>query len=157
MKKINKKRIVVLIILICLLIIQIRAFTDSQANKLLEITLVAKDNEVLLEDNSTKIKATDEEKSGYSLVLPQVVNEKKVSKYYITEKNLEDKEKSSKVQKKPGEKIYLTEEEAKNKKIELTVDYDTITENKTVFYNEQIEVNKDDKNVKINGYVENRN
>ena len=166
MKKINKKRIVLLIILICLLILQIKAFTDSQANKLLEITLVAKDNENLLEDISEKIEATDEGKSGYSLVLPEVVNEKVVSKYYITEKTEEqetqnvqeeqkvEETKSTEVEKKPGDKIYLTKEEEESKKIELKIDYDTKIEGDIRFYNEQIEKELEDNIIKVGAYVE---
>ena len=155
MKKINKKRIVLLIILICLLILQIKAFTDSQANKLLEVTIVAKDNEGLLEDSSEAVEATDEGESGYSLALPEVINEKMVNKYYITEKNEESEEvDSTEVEKKPGDKIYLTEEEAQSQKLELKVDYDTKTEAGTVFYNEQIEQELEDKIVNIKAYVE---
>ena len=155
MKKINKKRIVLLIILICLLILQIKAFTDSQANKLLEVTIVAKDNEGLLEDSSEAVEATDEGESGYSLALPEVINEKMVSKYYITEKNAENEEiDSTEVEKKPGEKIYLTEEEAQSQKVELKVYYDTKTEAGTVFYNEQVEQELEDKIVNVKAYVE---
>ena len=150
MKKINKKRIVLLIILICLLILQIKAFTDSQANKLLEVTIVAKDNEGLLEDSSEAVEATDEGESGYSLALPEVINEKMVNKYYITEKNAENEEvDSTEVEKKPGEKIYLTEEEAQSQKVELKVYYDTKTEAGTVFYNEQVEQELEDKIVNV--------
>ena len=66
MKKINKKRIILLIILICLLILQIKAFTDSQANKVLEITLSAKDSKSILEDSLVTLEAIDEGKSGYA-------------------------------------------------------------------------------------------
>lgn len=95
MKKINKKRIALLIILICLLILQIKAFTDSQANRLLEITLSIKDNSSKLEDNLIVEEATDEGESGYSLVLPEFVSEKKISKYYIIENQTIEVEKKS--------------------------------------------------------------
>lgn len=115
MKKINKKRIVLLIILVCLLILQIKAFMDSTANKLLEVTLLAKDSKAILEDSSMTVEATEEEESGYSLILPKVVNEKKVSKYYIIEKNVEtqntantEETVNAEVEKNPGDKIYLT-------------------------------------------------
>ena len=171
MKKINKKRIILLIILICLLILQIKAFTDSQANKVLEITLSAKDSKSILEDSLVTLEAIDEGKSGYALILPEVVNEKRVSKYYITEKNIEtDKEVdttnvmnksteeavSSKTKKKAGDKIYLTEEEIQNQRLEIDVEYDTITEGNTMLYYEEKETKlKDGKIIMLEGYVEN--
>ena len=171
MKKINKKRIILLIILICLLILQIKAFTDSQANKVLEITLSAKDSKSILEDSLVTLEAIDEGKSGYALILPEVVNEKRVSKYYITEKNIEtDKEVdttnvmnksteeavSSKTEKKAGDKIYLTEEEIQNQRLEIDVEYDTITEGNTMLYYEEKETKlKDGKIIMLEGYVEN--
>ena len=155
MKKINKKRIVLLIILICLLILQIKAFMDSTANKLLEITLDAKDNAAILDESSVTAEATDEGESGYSLILPEVINEKKVSKYYIAEKNGENEESESiEVEKSPGDKIYLTEEEVESQKVELKVDYDSKTGENIILYNEQIEKELEDKVITIKTYVE---
>ena len=166
-KKINKKKIVLLIILICLLILQIKAFTDSQANKLLEITLNAKDKSGFIQDGSIKLEAIDEGESGYSFKLPERINEKKVSKYYITEKNaenetsenktenVENKEtKSSKVEKNPGDKVYLTKEEVENKAIELELDYDKKEENGIVFYNQEFKEEVEEKLVTVSGYIE---
>ena len=128
-RKLNKKRITMLILLICLIILQIKAFTDSQANKILEITLAAKDNKAILEDSLVVIEAIDEGESGYSFILPEIVNEKRVSKYYITEKSIESGEEiSNEVEKIPGEKIYLTEEEIQSGQIEVKAEYDSITE-----------------------------
>ena len=162
-KKINKRKIVLLIILICLLILQIKAFTDSQANKILEITLDAKDKSNLVGNSTMEFEAIDEGDSGYSFNLPERINEKKVSKYYITEKN-EEKEaniensvtESSKVEKKPGDKIYLTAEEVENKKIELEVDYDKKEENGKVFYNQEFKEELEEKNVIVSGYIEDK-
>ena len=170
MKKINKKRIILLMILICLLILQIKAFTDSQANKVLEITLNAKDSKAILEDSVITLEATNEGESGYSIVLPEVVNEKRVSKYYITEKNIETDEEtntgnveniqaeetvSSNIEKDAGDKIYLTEEEIQSQKVEIQVEYDTITKGDTTLYYEEKETKLEDgKIITLEGYVE---
>ena len=156
-RKLNKKRIAMLILLICLIILQIKAFTDSQANKILEITLAAKDNKAILEDSLVVIEAIDEGESGYSFILPEIVNEKRVSKYYITVKSIESEEEiSNEVEKIPGEKIYLTEEEIQSGQIEVKAEYDSITEEENVFYYEikQVEL-EDGRIVTLEGYIEN--
>ncbi len=169
MKKISKKRIVLIMILICLLILQIKVFTDSQADKLLEITLNVKDAKAVLEDSLVTLEATDEGESGYSLILPEIVNEKKVSKYYITEKDIEEKDNnnnvenntqteemvSANIEKKAGDKIYLTEEEIQSQKIEIQADYDTIIEGDIPLYYEKKETKLEDgKKITLEGYVE---
>ena len=181
-KKINKKKIVLLIILICLLILQIKAFTDSQANKLLEITLNAKDKSALIQDGSIKLEAIDEGESGYSFKLPERIDGKKVSKYYITEKEVaEDKSKKNEqntsnvfnttnstnnesattsteslktTSKQPGEKIYLTNEEVESKKIELEVDYDKKEEDGRIYYNQEYTTEElEEKVITVRGYI----
>ena len=154
-KKINKKKIVLLIILICLLILQIKAFTDSQANKLFEISLLVKDNSNVLEDNKVEVEATEEENSGY-FYLPESVNGKRVSKFYITEKTVEENnENSSVVEKKPGDKIYLSESEKESKQVEVKLDYDTKTSNEKILYNSELNIEKNEASISVNGYVEN--
>ena len=154
-KKINKKKIVLLIILICLLILQIKAFTDSQANKLFEISLLVKDNSNVLEDNKVEVEATQEENSGY-FYLPESVNGKRVSKFYITEKTVEENnENSSVVEKKPGDKIYLSESEKESKQVEVKLDYDTKTSNEKILYNSELNIEKNEASISVNGYVEN--
>ena len=154
-KKINKKKIVLLIILICLLILQIKAFTDSQANKLFEISLLVKDNSNVLEDNKVEVEATEEENSGY-FYLPESVNGKRVSKFYITEKTVEENnENSSVVEKKPGDKIYLSESEKENKQVEVKLDYDTKKSNEKILYNSELNIEKNEASISVNGYVEN--
>ena len=181
-KKINKKKIVLLIILICLLILQIKAFTDSQANKLLEITLNAKDKSGFIQDGSIKLEAIDEGESGYSFKLPERIDGKKVSKYYITEKEVaEDKSKKNEqntsnvfnttnstnnesattsteslktTSKQPGEKIYLTNEEVESKKIELEVDYDKKEEDGRIYYNQEYTTEElEEKVITVRGYI----
>ena len=50
----------------------------------------------------------------------------------------EDIEKTSKVEKLPGEKIYLTQEERKNSSITLTVEYDKKEIQGEIFYNKEL-------------------
>ena len=163
MKKTNKRNIVTLIFLMIFIIILLRAFSNSRANKVIEITANIQDNSGLLVDEKTTLEAINEGESGFSITLPEVINTKKVTKYIVTQKemveNTEEEtksnitnttnettneiasdsksneetniinveqadttnpqviEKTSKVEKLPGEKIYLTQEERKNPSI----------------------------------------
>ena len=156
MKKTNKRNIVILIFLMIFIIILLRAFSNSRANKVIEITANIQDNSGLLVDEKTTLEAINEEESGFSITLPEVINTKKVTKYIVTQKemveNTEEEtksnltnttnettneiasdsksneetniinveqadttnpqviEKTSKVEKLPGEKIYLTQD-----------------------------------------------
>ena len=94
MKKNNKKRIVILIILIVMLIIQIKAFTDSRAKKLTDITAKIVDTSGLLSDEIYMLQAVNEEESGIVITLPSVVNEKKIEKYIVEVKQIQETEES---------------------------------------------------------------
>ena len=141
MKKINKKRILILIGLIILILLEIKAFRDSKAEKIIDISANCKDSQELIEDEKATIQAVNEGKNGISIILPEFVNEKKVSKYLMTNqevvtKNEEKDENSVNEQKNestkefeeklPGEKIYLTQEEKDKLNIDLVVEYDSL-------------------------------
>ena len=198
MKKTNKRRnIFILILLMLFIIVLLRAFSNSRANKVIEITANIKDNSSLLVDEKTTLEAINEGESGFSITLPDVINTKKVTKYIVTQKEIienaeEEKqenvtnttnettndirnnegidtidvkqadvtnpqtvEKTSKVEKLPGEKIYLTQEERENSEIMLTVEYDkkeikgeTLYNKKLVLEDKENNENKeDDKNI----------
>ena len=83
MKKINKKKIILLIILIIMIIIEIKAFTDSRATKLLDVAANIIDVSSLLKDEKCELKATSEGESGYSITLPNKVNNKKIGTYKL--------------------------------------------------------------------------
>ena len=198
MKKINKRRnIFILILLMIFIIVLLRAFSNSRANKVIEITANIKDNSSLLVDEKTTLEAINEGESGFSITLPDVINTKKVTKYIVTQKEIienEEKEKqenvtnttnettndirnnegidtidvkqadvtnpqtvekTSKVEKLPGEKIYLTQEERENSEIMLTVEYDKKEIKGEILYNKKLvledkennENKEDDKNI----------
>ena len=184
MKKTNKRNIVILIFLMIFIIILLRAFSNSRANKVIEITANIQDNSGLLVDEKTTLEAINEGESGFSITLPEVINTKKVTKYIVTQKemveNTEEEtksnltnttnettneiasdsksneetniinveqadttnpqviEKTSKVEKLPGEKIYLTQEERKNSSIILTVEYDKKEIKGETLYNKEL-------------------
>ena len=202
MKKTNKRRnIFILILLMLFIIVLLRAFSNSRANKVIEITANIKDNSSLLVDEKTTLEAINEGESGFSITLPDVINTKKVTKYIVTQKEIienaeEEKqenvtnttnetanettndirnnegidtidvkqadttnpqaiEKTSKVEKLPGEKIYLTQEERENSEIMLTVEYDKKEIKGEILYNKKLvledkennEKKEDDKNI----------
>ena len=169
MKKLNKKKIGILILLLIVIIIEIKAFTDSRASKLLEITAIVNDNSGYLSSSEIPLEASSEGKAGYVVTLPNIVGDNVVSKYIVDKKDIEEtkeskennknsenknannskakdqqnqenKENKETQEKKPGEKIYLTEEETKAKKINLNVEYDKKEKNKQTLYNKVLEI-----------------
>lgn len=206
MRKINKKKITILIFLIIIVILEIIAFRASSANKTIEITLTAIDNSGLLTEQNTSITAINTEKSGYYIILPEYINEKHIDKYTVKQKTIQIQEElvndviqsndiinsntiqtndinsntnsennsniisnnvinnsnsnnkntietEEIVEKSAGEKVYLTEEEVKNKTISITVKYDKIEKTQQNYYYKKIEEKINDNLIKIEGYM----
>lgn len=162
MRKINRKRIAILICIIILIIIEIIAFGFSRAKNIKEIELNIADYEKTIDNEKIKVSAIDEEKSGYYINLPETVNEKTVLKYYIKEKKIEENEKTTenniknedtyKVEKIPNEKIYLTKQEIENKKVTVQVKYDK-KQDKISLYNKKIQTEVNENIVTVKGYM----
>ena len=169
MKKINKKRILILIGLIILILLEIKAFRDSKAEKIIDISANCKDSQELIEDEKITIQAVNEGKDGISITLPELVNEKKVSKYLIANQEIvtknEEKEENSVNEQKnentkefeeklPGEKIYLTQEEKDKLNIDLVVEYDSLEIEKERLYNKKLALEDKDKEIlNVSGYM----
>ena len=162
MKKISKKRIFLAIILVILIIFEIIAFKNSRAEETFEIIASVIDNDNIMEKQEYKLNAINEGDSGNYVSLPAEINGFKVNKYYIEEKeiiNVSDNENESNigeqdiVEKAPGDKVYLTNEEKENKNIELKVEYDRKEVNGEIYYNRIIDTNKDNYNIKVEGYM----
>ena len=259
MKRKNKNFIIILIILIILIIVGLKAFNNSKANKTIEITANFKDVEGLVSDEKMTLVASNDGENGMAIILPEIVNEKKVKKYIITKKDISNENikntintktktmatsniktenaqtemtitkstetentkseatvtkstetentkseaivtkstetentkseatvtkstetentqteatiinntenfitettkedvKTENIEKNPGEKIYLTQEELKNLEITLEINYDTIKEDSQILYNKQINYNDEDKNelLTVSGYM----
>lgn len=169
MKKINKKRILILIGLIILILLEIKAFRDSKAEKIIDISANCKDFQELIEDEKITIQAVNEGKDGISITLPELVNEKKVSKYLIANQEIvtknEEKEENSVNEQKnentkefeeklPGEKIYLTQEEKDKLNIDLVVEYDSLEIEKERLYNKKLALEDKDKEIlNVSGYM----
>ena len=169
MKKINKKRILILIGLIILILLEIKEFRDSKAEKIINIKANYKDSQELIEDENVTIQAVNEGKDGISITLPELVNEKKVSKYLIANQEIvtknEEKEENSVNEQKnentkefeeklPGEKIYLTQEEKDKLNIDLVVEYDSLEIEKERLYNKKLALEDKDKEIlNVSGYM----
>lgn len=168
MRKINKKKVVMAIILIVILIIEIKAFTDSRANKITEITANIIDTSGLLSDETIDLQATDEKDIGTAITLPDIINQKKIKNYIVEKKEIEredenevlnnitENESSNSEDSQtilPGEKIYLTKQELKDKKIVLKVEYETKEKEDKLLYNKTIEQEIDTNKITISGFM----
>ena len=87
----NKRRIVILICLVVLVIFEIVALRNSKASKVIEILADVEDETKELEVQEIDIEAVDSGASGYYIILPEYVNNKRVGNYIIEEKNIEEK------------------------------------------------------------------
>ena len=158
MKRISKKKILTLIILIIFIIIEIRAFTNSRAKKFIDITANIIDNSSLLEDEKYQMQAINSGESGYYITLPDIINNKKVSKYYIEEKEIVSDSKdivNNRLERQVGEKLYLTEREKKEQIINLYVEYDKTIKKEQTLYKKYIEQTINNYNIKLEGYMPN--
>lgn len=157
MKKINKKKIIILIILIFMLIIQIKAFRDSNANKIIDITAKIMDVTGFLSDENFTLQAINEKESGMAVTLPSIVNEKKIKKYIIKEKQINEQDTNiiqiNETEKLPGETLYLTKEEVANEQIELKVEYETKEINQQLLYNKKLEKEIENNKVIASGFM----
>ena len=183
MNKINKKNILILIGFVIIIILEIKAFTDSKAEKIINIMLNINDSEKVISEQNIELQVIDDTNNEISILLPEVVNNKKIVKYIIerTEKNKinenENKQKNLNnnleddndiqqnntildktttniiEEKKAGEKLKLTEDEIKEEKVTVNVVYDKIGENNQILYNTILK----DKNgrIEISGYLPN--
>ena len=118
MKKINKRKVIGLILSIIMLILVIKAFSNSRANKLIDITAVISDNSGLLKDEKINIQAINEGEKGISITLPNIVNEKIIEKYYIEEKQINNENKKEKSNEKSDKKTIDIVKENQSKEIE---------------------------------------
>lgn len=152
MKKIRKGKILILILLLILIIFELIAFQNSRAEKVISISATFSDSKNIVNEITETIEATDEDESGYSIVLPDEANNKKISKFYITSKLINEDnetEEENVVEKFPGDTIYLTDKEIEEKKINFEIDYDI----KDDLYNQIISVEKDGYNIIVEGYL----
>ena len=95
MKNLSKKKLIWLIIATVIVIVEIKAFTDSRADKLLEINTNIVDASGLLDVEKIKLEASSQNEAGYYVVLPEYINGKKASKYYIEEKSIINEDEDS--------------------------------------------------------------
>ena len=130
MKKTSKKYIVILIILIILIIVGLKAFMSSKANKQIEITANFSDLNKMANDEKTTILATNYGENGMEIILPEFANEKKVSKYIITKKDIiNDETESTKTESAKTEDTKTESTKTESTKTENTKTESTKTEN----------------------------
>lgn len=165
MKKINKKSIIILIVLIILIIIGLKVFNESRANNTIEITANFRDTNGLLDDEKATLIATNEGESGMAITLPEFANENKIIKYIIEEKDIVEENDNTNIEvpqtsgriieKLPGDKIYLTQEEIEKLAITLEISYDTIKVEEQMLYNKKISYKDEDEIdlITVSGYM----
>ena len=113
MRKVNKKKIVILIIIMLAVIFEIVAFRNSRATKILEINAEIADINGLLENEAITIMSSDGGISGYYITLPDYIGTKKVDLYMVKEQDIHDISK---------ETTQMSEDETKNEVEEQNIE-----------------------------------
>ena len=152
MKKIRKGKILLLILLLILIIFELIAFQNSRAEKVISISATFSDSKNIVNEITETIEATDEDESGYSIVLPDVAANKKISKYYITSKLINESnelEEENVIEKIPGDIIYLTDQELGEKQINFEIEYDI----KDDLYNQKLKLDTEEFSITVEGYL----
>ena len=90
----NKKRIIISIIIIILLIIEIIAFNNSRASKIINIKTQIIDKDKIIDTIEEEWSATSED-GRYYIELPEYINETKIIEYYVTTSSKSDNIKNS--------------------------------------------------------------
>lgn len=170
MKKL-KKRIFFLILLLIFIIIEIVAFTNSKANKIITLQLEISDIEKLLENETIEINASMENNEDYYIILPDSINGKRVVEYEIEEIQRENNTSleidnninneniivnegiNQLTNKKPGDKLFLSTNQQEEKYIKLLVKYDTKISKDMTLYNKKLEQETSGRNIKVEGYM----
>ena len=128
MKRKNKNFIIILIVLIILIIVGLKAFNNSKANKTIEITANFKDVEGLVSDEKMTLVASNDGENGMAIILPEIVNEKKVKKYIITKKDISNENIKNTINTKT-ETMATSNIKTENAQTEITITKSTETEN----------------------------
>jgi hypothetical protein len=178
-----------------MLLVEIIILGLSRANNIKEIQTTIIDYGKKLEDDNLILDAINSGKDSYYVVLPNMINNKVVTNYYValrndgqseettaTEnvesdeinveinvneeiqtntdaENINDTEtslettKQVQMEKKPGDKLYLTATEIEEQKLNVIAKYDEKEKNGQLLYNKHLEQIIDDKNVTVEGYM----
>ena len=139
--------------MIIAIVIEIIAFGLSKAQNTKEIQASFIDTEGLLDTETSILNAIDSGESGYYIILPETINNKFISSYLIADNTVLDSSSTNTISIFPGEKIYLTDEEAQNAQIDLQIVYDTEQINDEKAYHKQLEEAIGNKEIVIDGYM----
>lgn len=195
MRRLNKRKTAIILIVMIMLLVEIIILGLSRANNIKEIQTTIIDYGKKLEDDNLILDAINSGKDSYYVVLPNMINNKVVTNYYValrndgqseettaTEnvesdeinveinvneeiqtntdaENINDTEtslettKQVQMEKKPGDKLYLTATEIEEQKLNVIAKYDEKEKNGQLLYNKHLEQIIDDKNVTVEGYM----
>ena len=175
MKKLNFKKVIGASVLALLTLIELFALGLSKANKVSSINLHVKDSDNILNEYIIITDTQDGGESGYYIELPQFINYKQIEAYEIEEKEIiakttdeqEENEATdnslAKVEKKPGDKLFLTQDELNDNQITLEVKYDKKEIDNKTLYNTRLQKLADEEQteedelntIELKGYIPN--
>lgn len=177
MRKLNLKKVIVASILAILTLIELFALGLSKAKKVSNINLSVQDSDGILNEYIIITDTNDGGESGYYIELPEFINSKRVANYIIKQKEIitdssktkdeetetTEEKKLEDINKQPGDKLFLTQDELDNNKVTLAVKYDKTTVDDKTLYNTKLEKIIDEEktevdqlnNIEVSGYMPN--
>lgn len=157
MRKINLKKGIVIATLCLIIVVEIITWGLSNADNVIQIQTSVIDNTGVLPNQLSTLTASDGGASGYYINLPQYLNNKNITKYYVEQQSIDPNTQqitTTYIEKNVGDMIYLTANQVSNLAMNIKVLYDTKIYNSTVLYNKHFEYSVDSSNIiKLDGYM----
>lgn len=88
MKKHTKFKLAILILLVILIIVELIAFKNSRANKIIEMNISLTDSDQVVDSVNQTWSALSDENENYYILLPEYIGSNRVSKYENTSSNI---------------------------------------------------------------------
>lgn len=146
MKRVNKKKVAIVILLFLIIVIELIALGLSRAEQTKEISLTIIDSQKKIDDFELTLNVYDGGESGYYIILPETINNLKVANYLITKKEIDTDIKTTKQTE--------TSENTTNENITNILDEDTSNTANENIANESI-TNEIENTVENNTTIEN--
>ena len=130
MRRLNKRKTAIILIVMIMLLVEIIILGLSRANNIKEIHTTIIDYGEKLEDDNLILDAINSGKDSYYVVLPNMINNKVVTSYYVALRNDGQSEETTATENAGSNEINIDEEAQINTVVEDTSNKETNLETK---------------------------
>ena len=125
MRRLNKRKTAIILIVMIMLLVEIIILGLSRANNIKEIQTTIIDYGKKLEDDNLILDAINSGKDSYYVVLPDMINNKVVTSYYVALRNDGQSEETTATENAVSNEINIDEEAQINTVVEDTSNTET--------------------------------